>query len=168
MNVAKLREIFDEYDNREPKFLDNKEAATVMAWLRPMLNASQDTEELRKAAERCLNGGDDNWSVSGDYYMSSQHEVDTELVSKWVLAEITRRDAEQAERELPIDEEWLRSIGFCSGAMGFLFLGAVFVDPSLRYLPVYVGGLRQSSALDKIKNRGQLLDLLSAMKGGAT
>jgi hypothetical protein len=52
--------------------------------------------------------------------------------------------------------------------MGFLFLGAVFVDPSLRYLPVYVGGLRQSSALDKIKNRGQLLDLLSAMKGGAT
>lgn len=53
-----------------------------------------EVRKLRAAAGRCLNGGDVRVPAdAAAYYKSQQHVDDTELISKWVLAELDRRES---------------------------------------------------------------------------
>jgi len=94
-------------------------------------------------------------------------------VRDWSASELARRDAEQAERERPIDEEWLASIGWeFRGVFWYyslpnkrqLVLSQTFSESDVLIKnvasPQFVG-------LGKMQNRGQLIDLLAALKGGA-
>lgn len=49
-------------------------------------------QEAREAAFRCLNGGDDTWCTSKDYYVSPKHEEDNDIVAKFVLDELSSRE----------------------------------------------------------------------------
>lgn len=87
-----------------------------------------------------------------------------EHASDLVKQMIARHDAEQAERAKPIDEEWLRSIGMQNrGQWRGAKVGSFDVIWSIRE-GVSIWG----SFAPEITTRGQLLDLLSALKGGAT
>jgi hypothetical protein len=168
MDLAKLREIFDEYDNREPKFLSNKEAETVMAWLRPMLSATQDMEELRKAAEMLADDPlwrgkykvDEEGRTRGDDYQLRAIVRDAQKLAKHFLDELARRDAEQAERNRPIDEEWLRSIGGMESRGVWFFDGVVGRFTSGQWWVGY-------APIADASTRGRFLDLINLLKGGA-
>lgn len=88
------------------------------------------------------------------------------LAAAYVGARLVRERSER-ERSLPFDKEWLVANGFKVGTYGFLFNGLVFVDPTLEYLPVYVGDCRASRYLPAIRTRGQILDLLELLNGSA-
>lgn len=126
-------------------------------------------QEAREAAFRCLNGGDDTWCTSKDYYVSPKHEEDNDIVAKFVLDELARREAERAERAKPIDAEWLESLGFNKNEYGYYvkLVANVRIEASvlqsLGRSDVFVGG--RHIAWEQ-ETRGQLIDLLKALKGG--
>lgn len=85
-------------------------------------------------------------------------------VLMWATGELSRRDAERAEREKPIDAEWLESIGF-DDCGAWMKIKAGQND-------VWWSKLRNNVGIDMsyvrdITTSGQLLDLLRALKGGA-
>lgn len=83
----------------------------------------------------------------------------------WCREEFSRRDAERAEREKPITAEWLESIGFENQTLYFaMHVNNVHVLWHFTTSRVRLGGL----FIGVYKTRGQLLDLLAALKGGAT
>ena len=88
---------------------------------------------------------------------------DCVLIHRWALQELACRDAERNERAKPIDVEWLLSIGFddIGGWVGKFVGGA---DLWYRKLRGDVG--INMHFLPSITTRGQLLDLLAALKGG--
>jgi hypothetical protein len=47
-----------------------------------------------------------------DWYEGAVDELDKQILSAWAIDRIAADEAERAEREKPIDEEWLRSIGW--------------------------------------------------------
>ena len=77
------------------------------------------------------------------------------------------RERSERERSLPFDKEWLVANGFKVGTFGFLFNGLVFADPTLKYLPVYVGDCHSSKYLPAICTRGQMLDLLELLNNSS-
>lgn len=117
-------------------------------------------------------------------------ECDTRWVERdidkhcWLLAcfavqELTRREAERAERARLIDAEWLESIGLvksrsCVAPCVDLFTTSTPIPSSTIELSECPGGswyvlLIQDDdciSLPNITTRGQLLDLLAALKGG--
>ena len=107
-----------------------------------------------------------------------EHHIDERALARWAVSELARRDAEQAERERPIDEEWLRSKWpvVRNDATGFgvnVGIGNVILDR----LPNSSGNAcvnlsKKNVVLDRccvvLVTRGQLLDLLNALRGGAT
>ncbi len=132
-------------------------------------------EEVRKAADSLLVYNSDE---SAGFY----DNIDT--VCTWALAELARRDAEAAERALPITEEWLRvvmpdsrrsderiwhSLQIKNDYETHLLVRHVELS---RFWAVLVQALEHDETLTEkvafgdLKNRGQLLDLLAALKGG--
>lgn len=126
-------------------------------------------EELRKAAERVL------WQdrPHEDYWMQEDH--DEYLLSSWIIAELARRDAEQAERERPIDEEWLKTLGDVirdddyALAVQTEFMTIVHAKKATKYATAcrFADALGCPCALEA-KTRGNISDLQNALKGGAT
>lgn len=132
---------------------------------------SVDIAEVRKAADSLLVYNSDE---SAGFY----DDIDT--VCTWALAELARRDAEAAERARPIDAEWLLSIGPCirddSDAFGVRLLPnatAIMERPIvslavLREPPSTIvhGRIGDSKIGVTVANRGELLDMLAALKVG--
>ena len=121
-------------------------------------------EEVRKAAAALarVNNWERPQDVYGEDYLHDYSE-DTATLCEWAIAELSRRDAERAERSKPIDAEWLLSIGFrdCGSWL------AMDVGTS----KLWWAQLRRAFGMngrhvDDITTRGQLLDLLAALKGG--
>ena len=75
---------------------------------------------------------------------------------------LKRREAKQAERAKPIDAEWLESIG---GDVPRGFDVALFHGGSVGISRISEHWMCHGIP---VTNRGQLLDLLAALKGGAT
>ena len=126
-------------------------------------NELKDVINRTKSWNELLCNGDEESHV---YYSDpGLHLVDEGILVDWAMEELARRDAEQAERERPIDEEWLRSIGGhdIGGAWFFRGTAGRVVYDGLRWLWM-VG----TSVIKICENRGQLLDLLNSLKGGAT
>ena len=126
-------------------------------------------QELKLAAERCLNGGDESWSCSSDYYKSTQHANDNDIVAKFVIDELARREAERAELDQSIDAEWCVANGAVQLGQHFVFWRItdshavnVYLRPSDQCVAY------GQCAMPSIATRRQLLDLLRALKGGAT
>ena len=115
-------------------------------------------EEVRKAARRVRDG--------------AGCRIDVQLLAKCWLEELARRDAEQAERERPIDEEWLYSFGaeyrstnWNEGVSHWVFSACdIYVSDEHRVAVVKLDGCR----LGTFTTRGPCGDLLTALKGGAT
>ena len=113
--------------------------------------------------------GDDD---AFDWYEGAVAELDKQILSGWAMDRLAADAAERSEREKPIDEEWLLSIGFYPTTdRGDLFhhndIAGAFIIHSLGVISwgceVYDIG--------EFTTRGQLIDLLRALdvvaKGGA-
>jgi hypothetical protein len=114
-------------------------------------------QEAREAAKIVLRGWD-------DYYRpKTQREVAEHKAATWITEELARREAERAERAKPIDAEWcLSANGEHRDVEWFRWrIGRHVID--WRFYHVYL----DSCLSDAITTRGQLLDLLAALKGGA-
>ena len=83
--------------------------------------------------------------------------------------ELARRDAKRAEREKPITAEWLESIGFYRDTTEGRYFeqqeiaGAFYLRNNGR-----LAWRCEVYELFEAETRGQLLDLLRALRGGAT
>lgn len=116
---------------------------------------------------------------------------DVDRVVTWMCDELARREADQAERAKPIDAEWLASIGSrCpKSERWFILLDRTYgpsryetqlrakMQPEGCYVIVTQGYGDDADDDDKedvvsfaydFTTRGQLLDLLASLKGGAT
>ena len=97
---------------------------------------------------------------------------DLRTLSDYAMQELTRRDAELAEREKPITAEWCVNNGATldgtAGACQFIAHG-IEVEWDARNGVTVRDGERMSdwTFLSSITTRGQLLDLLKALRGGA-
>ena len=87
-------------------------------------------------------------------------------VMMWATCELSRREAERAERAKPIDAEWLASIENWTRTGDYISTRIKGNDVWYHIADACIGfgGLRQGH----ITTRGQLLDLIAALKGGAT
>lgn len=119
-------------------------------------------DEAREAATRL-----DRDEASNEFRAASDRLKDFDTLATFARQELSRRDAERAEREKPIDEEWLESIGFYRDTTESRYFenqhiaGAFYVRNSgvlVWRCEVY--------ELFEANTRGQLLDLLAALKGG--
>lgn len=116
--------------------------------------------------------------------------IEARLLAAIVLEELDRRERERAERAKPIDAEWLESIGLrCpKSERWFILLDRTYgpsryetqliakMQPEGCYVIVTQGYGDDADDDDKedvvsfaydFTTRGQLLDLLAALKGGA-
>ena len=122
-------------------------------------------QEARQAAERLI--GKDR--PHEDYW--SQEDHDEYALAVFVRGELARREAERVEREKPIDAEWCvanEAVNVDGCSMFRWTVKVVRVD-----WDEYNGTTIDESDcnwvfLPSIKTRGQLFDLLAALKGGAT
>ena len=90
---------------------------------------------------------------------------DVDKVVRWLLAELPRREAERAERAKPIDAEWLKSVGAKKRAINRWRL----CDQCNLWLRENcLWTVRVDGYTVVVTTRGQLLDLIAALKGGAT
>lgn len=104
------------------------------------------------------------------------------VIFEWVRQELTRRDAERAEREKPIDSEWCVANGaVCRESIiahGVALFCFVIGDRTLEISQMTTEPLTESwcvillqdddcVTLRDINTRGAVLDLLAALKGGA-
>ena len=113
--------------------------------------------------------------VDGHYGESNedldQWHDDIRTCSRWIVQELSRRDAELAEREKPITAEWCLANGATldgtAGACQFIAHG-IEVEWDARNGVTVRDGERMSdwTFLSSITTRGQLLDLLKALRGG--
>lgn len=96
---------------------------------------------------------------------------DVDRVVTWMCDELSRREAEQAERAKPIDAEWCLANGARqinkSGEVMWAF-NAVNMFWQAEYGVSLDGDSYERIYLHEITTRGQLLDLIAALKGGAT
>ena len=126
--------------------------------------------ELKDAAQRCLDGGfGTEFATTKDYYKSQLHAQDTDIVSRFVLQELSRRDAERAERALPITAEWCLANGAAWNNHRAVAWWRILDNARLEFnaangVAMIVGD--GWSYFDNITTRGQLLDLLKALRGG--
>ena len=119
-------------------------------------------QEAREAAARLKNGGGDAFACWEDYQESSQKDEDVEVAANWICQELARREAERAERAKPIDAEWCLVNGACDCGSHMRFL-----VNELHLLWHKASGITRlnGTPLGARKTRGQLLDLLAALKG---
>lgn len=142
-------------------------------------------EEVRKAAAE--------FSVSVKEFTERQmtseelvnHHINERVLARWAVDELARRDAEAAERALPITEEWLRVVMPDRRRSDERIWHSLHIKNDLyethllvrhvelsRFWAVLVQALEHDETLTEkvafgdLKNRGQLLDLLAALKGG--
>ena len=102
-------------------------------------------------------------------------EGNEQILVQFASQELALRDAERAERGNPIDGEWLESIGGYleseyGGDEGYYTIDVdsdswLSVEITSMIVTIVILGGRRMMELGPM-NRGQLLDLLSAMKGG--
>ena len=123
-------------------------------------------QDARKAAIDIVDGhyGESNEDLD-------QWHDDIRTCSRWIVQELSRRDAELAEREKPITAEWCLANGATldgtAGACQFIAHG-IEVEWDARNGVTVRDGERMGdwTFLSSITTRGQLLDLLRALKGG--
>ena len=127
-------------------------------------------QDARKAAIDIVDGhyGESNEDLD-------QWHEDIRTCASWIVQELSRRDAERAEREKPITAEWLRSIGAYresdyGGDEGYYTVDidddewlSICEDGYVTTI-VIADGRKQLSR--KFETRGQILDLLKALRGG--
>ena len=101
---------------------------------------------------------------------------DVDKVVTWMCDELSRRESEKAERAKPIDAEWLST---CKPDLLFWQKTSEFIEYEFRHQPQpgalkvvvnangHVGFVVNKSLAACLTTRGQLLDLLAALKGGA-
>lgn len=89
------------------------------------------------------------------------------MLVAWAVQELSRREAERAERAKPIDAEWCLANGAAFDLGWMRFYGSECVVSWCESI-VWVASKEWKLSMRKIKTRGQLLDLLAALKGGAT
>lgn len=136
-------------------------------------------EEVRKAAELVERHKTRHAHQPFDVLVAAMRTL-----SDWAIMELSIRDAEAAGRALPITEEWLRvvmpdrrrsderiwhSLQIKNDYETHLLVRHVELS---RFWAVLVQALEHDETLTEkvafgdLKNRGQLLDLLAALKGG--
>ncbi len=148
-------------------------------------------EEVRKANQRLqayikgVNDGADDRELEVSIYgeqcldIATELQCDEALLLTWANDELARRDAEAAERESPITEEWLHGTrdGRWQDWSRFDIGGEWNSDLSVRKNNIgkWYCLLQQDNddhsgrevfSAGFIATRGQLLDLLAALKGG--
>lgn len=123
-------------------------------------------EEVRKAAAALarVNNWERPQDVYGEDYMHDYSE-DTATLCEWAIAELCRRESERAERAKPIDAEWCLANGAAFDLGWMRFYGSECVVSWCESI-VWVASKEWKLSMRKIKTRGQLLDLLAALKGG--
>ena len=145
-------------------------------------------QQVREALRRIWRTADAATEVSVETAVSMYGSASAEIAAErarqdWVLAvtwaeqELSRRDAERAEREKPITAEWFRkhgndicSIFVCRDDVVYEIEWAAGTPGIGVDLTVYSGPRKcfcHSVNLRHITTHGQLLDLLAALKGGA-
>lgn len=82
------------------------------------------------------------------------------------LERLDAEEAERAERAKPIDAEWCLANGAAFDLGWMRFYGSECVVSWCESI-VWVASKEWKLSMRKIKTRGQLLDLLAALKGGA-
>ena len=125
-------------------------------------------QEAREAAARLKNGGGDAFACWEDYQESSQKDEDVEVAANWICQELARRESERVERAKPIDAEWCVANGAVNvdGCNMFRWmLKVVRVDWDEHNGTTIDGTDFNWVFLPSIKTRGQLLDLLAALRG---
>ena len=94
---------------------------------------------------------------------------DVRCIVMWATCELTRRDDDRAERGKPITAEWLESIGFYRDTTEGRYFeqqeiaGAFYLRNNGR-----LAWRCEVYELFEAETRGQLLDLLRVLRGGAT
>jgi hypothetical protein len=129
-------------------------------------------DELKAAVSRYMKSWDAfmNRDMTASELM--QHHIDERAIAKAYLARVDADEAERAEREKPIDEDWLLSIGFELSREGLPFhleiegffkrSPANLVPPGKTYWDWKLEP-PASNLLGVFDGRGQLLDLLRAL-----
>lgn len=137
-------------------------------------------EEVRKAAELVERHKTRHAHQPFDVLVAAMRTL-----SDWAIMELSIRDAEAAGRALPITEEWLRVVMPDSRRSDERIWHSLHIKNDLyethllvrhvelsRFWAVLVQALEHDETLTEkvafgdLKNRGQLLDLLAALKGG--
>ncbi len=137
-------------------------------------------EEVRKAAELVERHKTRHAHQPFDVLVAAMRTL-----SDWAIMELSIRDAEATERELPITEEWLRVVMPDRRRSDERIWHSLHIKNDLyethllvrhvelsRFWAVLVQALEHDETLTEkvafgdLKNRGQLLDLLAALKGG--
>ena len=107
--------------------------------------------------------------VDGHYGESNedldQWHDDIRTCSRWIVQELSRRAAERAEREKPIDAEWLESIDAMKSGQWYIFDLGVQIGLRAR-MHGWIITVNHRLLDIEYSTRGQLLDLLRALKGG--
>lgn len=115
-------------------------------------------QEARSAAEVVRSATDHEETEWRDHNWS--------ILAQYAIQELARREAERAERSKPIDAEWLESVGFysttdsgdifeCQDVAGHFYIDSFGV----------VAWSQEVYEIGEFTTRGQLLDLLAALKG---
>jgi hypothetical protein len=146
---------------------------------------SMGDEEVRKAAEQWTSSEREFLTREVTVIELANHRINERTLAKWAAEELARRDAEAAERALPITEEWLRVVMPDRRRSDERIWHSLHIKNDLyethllvrhvelsRFWAVLVQALEHDETLTEkvafgdLKNRGQLLDLLAALKGG--
>lgn len=126
-------------------------------------------EEVRAAAERLL------WKdrMHEDYWSQDDHDECT-LVA-FVREELARRDKEAAERAMPIDEEWLRSLGqvIRDDRYAIAVRTESMTVVHAKNATKHATAIRFEDAIENVcaveaKTRGEVIDLRNGLKGNST
>ena len=126
-----------------------------------------------EAAERLLEiarGASSNEVYPGDGNVDDQYTYDLERVSSWAIRRIKADEAETLERAKPIDAEWLRSLLGDSWVIRHETPTVAVWRIATSETGVGIGIEAGGSTIvfpDLVRKRGQLLDLIRALKGGA-
>ena len=126
-------------------------------------------DELKAAAKRYSDWRDGDLSGNDRAaYYEDQYTTDADALCDWAASHIAADEAERAEREKPIDEEWLRSLSggewnwcFSRGAM------SLRVWRSRNFASGWGWSISDKDDgyedVHPLSTRGQLLDLLRAL-----
>jgi len=136
-------------------------------WACPLLRIGSVTREGRR-----------NFAIGGGFVGDVWDALDEtkqrlRVLQQYVLARLAADEAEREERERPIDEDWLRSTGWdFRGVFWYYSLPSkreLVMSQQWEISDVLIKNVASPSfvGLGKFTTRGQLLDLLKALKGGA-
>lgn len=121
------------------------------------------SDELKAAANRFQRGV--YGSLEGGHTMQ---RLDANLLARAYLADLAAREAEERERALPIDREWLLSIGFvrdeflCRLRIDGNAHRLYFTGDAVQLAKHSIGPVLLRAAA--VMTRGEMLDLLAGLK----